>query len=171
MVKSKGPDIIIKRIKMAIGASKKEKIPIECWNKYITEDVLNLAVKLTNQYIEEVKQKYINLSFRERDIKTTSITQVRVVPEIERRCIKRIVFHSCLPACGCGSIVLQVQLLMKVKRVYITCSDTHVYDLYGRNRCEDAHQVQMHTLPESNITHPSGICLRRMEISNMSKFF
>ncbi|XP_026476242.1 piggyBac transposable element-derived protein 4 [Ctenocephalides felis] len=48
-----------------IGNAKNAATPIECWSLFFTDEMLNIILTYTNQYIEEVKVKYE----RERDTK------------------------------------------------------------------------------------------------------
>lgn len=71
-VRSKSHNII-KKLPGVIGAAKAAQTPLECWSCLMTDDILNIIVQYTNQYIETVKESFQ----RESDARTIDIIELK----------------------------------------------------------------------------------------------
>lgn len=69
------PHNIFTHIPGVKGPAKEAKTPYQSWSYFITDDMLDIIVQWTNQYIESVRPKFQ----RERDAKLTDKTEIKAV--------------------------------------------------------------------------------------------
>ncbi|KAK9687761.1 Transposase IS4 [Popillia japonica] len=67
------PQNIMRVLRGVIQAARKSKTEIECWKLFFSDDILDLIVANTNNYIQIVKDKL----HRERDSRPTDITEMK----------------------------------------------------------------------------------------------
>lgn len=74
IVRRRGPENIITRLPGVIGEARQAKTAEECWNNFFSEEIIEVVVTYTNQYItDHVKDKFA----RERDIQLTDVIELR----------------------------------------------------------------------------------------------
>lgn len=64
---------LIRKLPGVVGAAKSARTPLECWSCLFSDDILNIIVQYTNQYIESIKPSFQ----RERDARPIDVIELR----------------------------------------------------------------------------------------------